>query len=441
MRKLGSIALLLILCISGSAFAQSSMPVYCGDLSSADCTILTNAQSAHQTLDSASFNLTVNTTVSNVPDMQEPVTVGVTGSGSYSGIAALHSSDMTMMQSNPGAFFSNVLANFNGDLTLTVNLPPEVVAGAGAGMPSSITLQLRLVDGFGYINFDTLKALMSDMGGMNLSGWGGLDLASLLNAALQQMPDMFNNMGGMHNGMNNGMNMGDMMHQFSDPAFIGKFVTITRTDAGTGDTATFQTTVNLSALMTQPEFQNMMRQQMMAQSQTMTQEEMDQAMSMVGEMYKHMTITIDEEIGLSDSFVHSIHGTINVDTSAMMMAMNDMNSTTPTPAMSEPAPVINVDFTITYSDFNSIPAITAPANAAILPWQSLLGMDMMTPEVTAEMMTPTATASAMTAEPTMESTAEMTMESTAEMTMEPTVELTAPAVPTLEPTAEVTVAS
>ncbi len=447
MRKPGLIALLLILCISGSAFAQSSMPVFCGDLSSADCTILTNARTASQTLDSASFNLTVNTTVTNVPNMQEPVTIGVTGSGSYAGLAALHNSDMTMMQTNPGAFISNVLANFDGDLTLTVNLPPEVVADAGAGTPSSITLQLRLVDGFGYINFDTLKALMSDMGGMNLSGWGGLDLASLLKAALQQMPDMFSNMGGM----SSGMNMGSMMQQFTDPTFIGKFVTIARTDAGTGDTATFETKVDLSTLMAQPEFQDMMRQQMQAQSQTMTAQEIDQAISMVGEMYKNTTITVDEEIGLSDSFIHSIHGTINVDTSAMMTAMNSMDSTTPTPAMPEPAPVVNVDFSLTYSDFNSAPAITAPANAAILPWQSLLGMEgmttpeataeMMTPEVTAEMMTPTMTATtetAMTAEPTMESTTEMTMEPTAEMTMEPTVELT---VPTLEPTAEVTVGS
>src|SRR4051812_29953429 len=114
MRKLGLIALLLMLCISGAAFAQTSMPVFCGDLSAADCTILTNSQTASKTLDSASFNLTINTTITNVPEMQEPVTIGVTGSGSYSGLTALHTGDMTQMQSDPGAFFTNLLKNFDG---------------------------------------------------------------------------------------------------------------------------------------------------------------------------------------------------------------------------------------------------------------------------------------------------------------------------------------
>jgi len=441
------IALLMMLCISGAAFAQTTLPVFCGDLSAADCTILTNSQTATKSLDSASFNLTVNTTMTNVPQMQEPVTIGVTGSGSYSGVAALHMggmTNMTMMQTDPGAFFSSLLANFDGDLTLTVNLPPEVVAQAGAGTPNSVTLQLRLVDGFGYINFDTLKPLMSEMGsGMNFSGWGGLDLASLLKAALQQMPDMFSSM----SGMSNGMDMTALMQQFSDPAFMGKFVTIKRTDAGTGDTATFETTINLAALMAQPEFQDMMRQQMTAQGQTMAQKDMDQMMSMMTMMYQNMTFTATQEIGVSDGFVHSIHAVINFDTNAMMTAMTSMEPTaeatsaTPVP----PAPVINIDFTITYNDFNSVAPITAPPNAAILPWQSLLGMDMTTPEATAEMMTPTMTAttgSPATTEPTMEMTAEPTSETTveapatSEVTTEPTV-----AVPTLEPTVEVTAGS
>ncbi len=446
MRKLGLIALLMMLCISGAAFAQTPMQVFCGDLSAADCTILTNSQSASKTLDSASFDLTVNTTISNVPDMQEPVTIGITGNGSYSGLAALHTGDMSMMQTDPGAFLTSLLTNFDGDLSLTVKLPPALVAEAGADMPSSLTLQVRLVDGFGYINFDTLKALMSDMGGMNLSGWGGLDLASLLNAALQQMPDMFDNMSSM-SGMTNGMDMSSVMQQFSDPAFMGKFVTIKRTDAGTGDTATFETSVNLGALMAQPEFQDMMRQQMEAQGQTMQQQEMDQMMTMMTTMYQNIIITVTEEIGLSDSFVHSIHGTVNFDTSAMMTAMSEMDSmdsSTATPGVAEPAPVVNIDFTLSYSDFNSVAPITAPPNAAILPWQTLIGMDMATPEATAEMMTPTMTATnetPATVEPTMEMTAEPTSEMTAEPTMTMTEEPTVVVPVTLEPTVEVTAGS
>jgi len=233
--------------MGGAALAQDTMPVFCGDLSQADCTILTNSQTATKTLDSASFDLTINTTVTNAPNMTGPMTIGITGNGSYSGVAALHSSDMmTTMQTDPGAFFTNVLDKFDGDLTLTVNLPPEVTQ-ADASIPSSITLQLRLVDGIAYINFDTLQPLLAQMGsGMNLKGWGGLDLASLLKAALQQMPDMFKN-------MNGGTDMSSTMQQFSDPNFMKQFATIKRTDTGTGDTATFETTVDLGKLMALPD--------------------------------------------------------------------------------------------------------------------------------------------------------------------------------------------
>jgi len=442
MRKFGLLALLLILCIGGAALAQDNMPVFCGDLSQADCTILTNAKAADKTLDSASFDLKVNTTITNAPNMTGPMTIGVTGNGSYSGLAALRNADMmTAMQTDPGAFFTSFLSNFDGDLTLTVNLPPEVTANDPT-VPSSLTLQLRLVNGFGYINFDTLQPLLAQMGpGMSsLKGWGGLDLASLLKAALQQMPDMFKNMQTMNGGMDTAT-----MQQFTDPNFLKQFVTIKRTDAGTGDTATFETTVNLGALMALPQMQDMMRQRMQAQSQTMTQQQMDQVMAMMPQMFQNMTVTVDEEIGLSDSFTHSIHAMINFDTSAMMASMNSMDTLngTPTPAVTTPAPVVNVDFTLTYTNFNSAPAITAPPNALILPWQTLLGIEV-TPEATmqstAEMtVTPTATQAPSTVEPTQEMTTEPTSEMTAEPTSEMTTEPTA--VGTAEPTVEVTAGS
>ena len=46
MRKIVLLALLLTLVVSGAAFAQSATPVFCGDLSDADCAILTKAQDA-----------------------------------------------------------------------------------------------------------------------------------------------------------------------------------------------------------------------------------------------------------------------------------------------------------------------------------------------------------------------------------------------------------
>jgi len=132
----------------------------------------------------------------------------------------------------------------------------------------------------------------------------------------------------------------------------------------------------------------------------------------------------------------------------MMASMRSMDSTpgmTPTPAAAatEQAPVINVDFTINYSNFNSAPAITAPTNVTMLPWQTLLGMESnATAEATME-MTSTGTPTETQIPPKTGPTQEMTSEPTSEMSAEPTIEMTTEptAVGTVEPTVEVTAGS
>ncbi len=201
---------------------------------------------------------------------------------------------------------------------------------------------------------------------------------------LQQMPELFN---GMTSGTN-GFNMMQYVQQFEDPAFLGKFVTITRTDDGSGDTATFETTVDIGALMSDPTFQNMMQQQMQtqlqAQGQTLSQKEMDQAMAMSTQMLQGMTVTVTEDIGISDSFIHSEHMSFSFDTSGMMDAMGSAASSSA--ATPQSAPTVSVDFVINFSDFNSAPTISAPENATVIPYQSILNFLPMsaTPEPTPE---------------------------------------------------------
>jgi hypothetical protein len=37
-----------------------------------------------------------------------------------------------------------------------------------------------------------------------------------------------------------------------------------------------------------------------------------------------------------------------------------------------PSPVINIDFSVNYSDYNSVAAITAPEDAQVIPYEMLL---------------------------------------------------------------------
>ena len=374
MKRLVLVMTILILGVSGAAYAQTTMPVFCGDLAQEDCDLLTRSQEAMRALDSAAFDFNMNITVSNIPDMTDPVTVTVMGNGAYSGASSV-TTDMTAMESDPGQAVLSVLDNLDLDFSLTVTAPPEFMSEVDKNAPNSLTLQLRLVDGVGYLNLDTLQPLLGDMGDSGMSGWTGLDLAGLVRALMEQMPDLFSGMtAGMSASMMDSTAMQAYIEQFSDPAFLNQFATIEKVDIGMPDETTFRVTIDFGALMSNPAFENMMqdmmRQQLEAQGQTLSQAEMDQALAMSSQILTNMVFTIDETIGNDDAYVRAVHGTFSLDMSAMMAAMDTGSKR----SGSQAAPSVTIDLTLFSNSFNSVPPITAPEDATVIPYESLLSM-------------------------------------------------------------------
>jgi len=355
----------------------------CGDLSEADCAILTNAQTASGSLDSQLFDFNLNVDVSNVPGMDEPLAFSLTGSGAFAGMAALQSHmtamqtsmmgtpDLSAMQENFGAI-ADALREFSGDLNLTLTLPADLMAMVSPNAPDNITLQVRMVDGIGYLNLDPLEPILARSGMGSMSGWVGIDVVGLLQAAFEQLDaDMLSS----SMDMSSSEAMMGYMEAFSDPKFLSEFVTIERTDDGSGETAVFDYTFDFGRLMGSPEFQNMMRaqmeQQMAASGATISEEEMGAALAMSSQMMKGITMTMTEEIGLEDGFIHSINGSVRIDTQGMMTALSEAGEVSQSAAQT--APLINITFSTNYSSFNSAPEITAPEDAMIFPYESLIG--------------------------------------------------------------------
>ena len=361
------IAALALLSLSSVAFAQdTTSQTFCGNLSSADCQILTQSEATMKALDSSSFNFNVSVQLSNLPEVPAMGPITVDGSGAVSNMSALKIDPATMM-ADYGAFLQNVLANLNGNFKLTITVPPELMQQADPSAPNSLTLDVRMVDGVGYLNMDELQPLLNDS---SMKGWYGLDLANLVKALLDQNPNLFDmaNMGAMAGGTN----PMDYMQQFQDPAMLGQFLTITRTDDGSGNTATFQMSIDFAALMSSSQMQDLMKQEMQAQGTKLTDQEMQQALSMSQQMFKGMTFNITEVISTTDYYLQSVSGEMNFDMSGIMNSVSAM-SATPMPTTTG-APTINATFTVNYADFNSAPATTAPENPTLLPYQMLLGM-------------------------------------------------------------------
>ncbi len=305
MRKSIWLALLLILCVSGAAFAQDATPVFCGTLSQADCDILTQSHSAMSALDSVSFDVQVNATVTNAPKANQPETLAVTGNGSVSGLTSVRSSMMTP-QTDPSQYLGSLLNNLNGDFTLNVTVPNTM--RRQSKLPRSFTVEARLVDGFGYVNTDNFAEMMQNS---PIRGWVGVNLERLLNAVMAQQPNMVNNITA------SSADMMQVMQQFDNPDFLNSFLTLQRTDDGSSSVATFETTIDYSALISNSQFQDFVRQQMQSHTPGLTDAQMQEALGRMTQAFQDLTMTITESIDTTTGYLQQIHGAFAFDASHM----------------------------------------------------------------------------------------------------------------------------
>jgi hypothetical protein len=377
MRKLTIFALLMIvLSLSGltAAQAQDMPPIPCGTLAEADCQLLQQSAQAMTTLQSASFDFNLDLNLENIPDTPSPLAFNLSGTGSFSGdMTALHNMQGMTNPSDPTAAMNMLaegLRGVNADLSLNINLPSELTAQAGGDVPSQIPLNVRLVDGIAYLDFDALRDVAGDNAESMPAGWQGIDLVGLVQGFASQA-------GTMNMGPSEAMSA-DLMAQFQDPEFIGQYLTITRTDDGSGQEATFTSTLDFAGLMSDPAVQDAMRQAMTQQAgsgdSTMSEDEMNQTMDMVGQMFQGMTFTSTQTIGTDDFFVRSSTANFDWDLTGMVQAMEAAGEDTD--LGDGPAPVISFQSTLNLSNFNSAPAITAPEGATVIPLESLGMGDM-----------------------------------------------------------------
>ncbi|MBE2268009.1 MAG: hypothetical protein IAE80_07230 [Anaerolinea sp.] len=343
------ILLLLVLTISGvvstATLAQDGGTmdtVFCGDLGAEDCALLEQAQMAGENVTAAAFDLFVDV---QAMDGDQTVPISIVGSGAYSGLLDL--GGMTAADSSAVGSMDHAvtaLRDFNANLILTITLPADMMEGSDA--PTTLTLELRLVDGVGYINFDELQPIINDP---SLSGWGGLDIASLLGALIEQNPNFLSELSGMGGMMTGGVDP-MLLAQLSDPNRMGQYVSITRTDDGAGALATFETTFDLAGFMADPAMQEMMRGQMNDQAGAMGQGMSDEQLQ---QMFQNSRFLVRQQIDTATGLTSSI---------SVEFDLGDMGDN-------------NVSMTamINYR-YDAVPTIDAPEDAAILPYEQLLGM-------------------------------------------------------------------
>jgi hypothetical protein len=368
MRKGMLVVLVALLVVSGAALAQGEQPVFCGSLSEADCAVLEQARTAMQDVSAASFDLFVDI---QAQSSGESVPVSIVGSGSFTGVLP----HMGMDANNMGTTEDSIAAlrDLNAALLLTITAPASEM-----DTPMALTLNLRLVDGVGYVNLDDLQPLFEDP---SMTGWGGLDLAGLLGALLEQSPDLLAQMGQQLGGVDAG--------EF--PAFNAQireqYLTITRTDDGSGSSATFETTVDLAGLAADPEFGNALER--MGSMGGLSSADPQQTQEQMRWMFENSALLLRQEIDTATGRTVSLSLELDANQSTVNSA--------------EAGDSVSLTAMINF-DYDNVPLVEAPADANILPYQQLLGMfgGMMSmsdlnrpaapPTQLAPVLTPTATA-------------------------------------------------
>jgi hypothetical protein len=344
--------------------------VFCGDLPEADCDLLKASQEAMSGLTSASTQLDMSLSISNIPDAPfENLAFSVTGDGAFAIDPALQDQMMAMKSdptifANPAesmALIGDLIGGVSGDLNLTLTIPAELAAMASAEMEQP----LPVVDGFGYVNLDSLAAVLPPDAGVP-AGWVGIDLATALEMAMEQA-DMLGSMEAMDPSAMEGY-----MSMFQDPAAMGEFMTIERlsdTEVAGQAAAVFLVNFDYGAFFQSEMFSSLMQAQMdaisSASGEEMSSEEFDEMMGMLGPMFENLNLEITETIGLEDNYTHTVDIHLDWDM-AEFMAMVEPDS-------EGAAPVFVFDMSIQNADFNAAPEITAPEDATIFPIESMFG--------------------------------------------------------------------
>lgn len=336
MRKVWLIALMLaavFMLVVPVIYAQD-VPFPCGGLSESDCADLQTYTEANAALDSATVDIDIDLTVT---EDEESISFNLTGTGAYAGVGALASmatADPAAM-ANPQAAI-NLIKTLAAELDLNLEFP-EAVLEMNDTVPESLQLQVVLVDGVGYVNFDTLSAIPN----LPLEGWVGLDLAAVASQSLAMMGDM-TQMPGM-----DAAGDPEMMAQFTDPAFLDSFIHIER---AVDIPATFRYTFDFGALMSSEAMQEVVGEQL--ESMGTSGVDLDQVLA----MYDGMVLTLENHYDGDSQLIRQSN--INMQLDLDSFGVDDVS--------------VEFNASFAYSGHNDT-TISAPEDAELIPPSALFG--------------------------------------------------------------------
>ena len=391
MKKSVWLTAVLFLLFSLTAVAQAAEPVFCGDLAAADCALLQDAQTNAAAQTSGAVTMDVDLTLRNLDESMPGVQVisldvDAIWNGDFSRFESMETEMLAKMDDPTQlmAMMAEMLAETSGSLSLSLAIPEALQDDAFFGdgdFPAGVALEMRLVDGIAYVDLSNLADVMPE--GEIPAGWLGFDITELMQMAMQSSPGDAAGMAPHSDGkegkqdprepkgadtlpgMATPADMQEMFKAWSDPEFLGQFMTVERLpDQSVADqqAAVFQTKFNLRSLMDSAEFHELLG--VTGELGGMDKDDVSGIAMMVGMMTLGLDIEALEFINLEDGLPLREELHLNWDLSALI----NLDS-------SELESSFGLDLLIDFSFSDEELPVTAPEGAILMPMEMMMGMD------------------------------------------------------------------
>ena len=393
---------LLLASIPGAAFAQkgAASPVPCGDLSDEDCEILVESHAAMAGLTSYSTQLDLDVALADVPTLPSDLGFGLGLDGVFH-VDPEWQADMIALETTPpedlaadpemlADLFAEMYFAISFDMALDLGFSEDLAqiltSQAGVPFPESLSLPMRMTEGYFYLNVDDLAEAIPEAEGV--SGWLGIDLGTLMSEAIRQGMTQLEQGDMPANPAMAGMGMLGIQQNAELQAVINENTQVERLDDAEIDgveVAQFRTAFDLAGFLSSPVVLGMFMEQMKAQMEAdpamagqmpLTEEDMEMITSMAPMMLPMLLGGFEAEsltsIGLEDKYVYATELLVHWDLSTianMAAAMNQGGPTRSRPGDS--MPMFTLDMSATNGDFDDAPEVEAPEDAIIIPLDAL----------------------------------------------------------------------
>jgi hypothetical protein len=283
MALLATIVLSVALWWPGGGMAQSDAPPlpppFCGELSEADCQLLADAQELMSGVSSMNMALALDTNLSGIPEVaDEELSFGMNMDMTLHLDPALNEAMREITTRSPEEllatmdeftalvieFYETLGMRMEMEMALPGLLRDAIEADEGVTLPDLIAVNMRLADGYAYIDMDALAASFPDMqaelDAEGIDGWIGVDFVGQMRRELDgavAAPDVSALQSMQMSMAFNQMMLDETLRSLLDPYIIVERLADEERDGAA--VAVFRTSLDLGELVSDPDFTQLLR--------------------------------------------------------------------------------------------------------------------------------------------------------------------------------------